>query len=100
MSDKYRKGQLRANGKLGTPESFNFIPASVIAERLRHDGSDMMLTIGLRFRNPRTQDKVMPMEDAVAWLTDGRNAGFYTFEAYYTGDGYLHVDALTSNDLF
>ena len=100
MGDKYRKGQLKTNGKLGAPESFNFVQAETIAERLRHDCSDMMLTVGLKFRNPRINDKVMPMDEAISWLADEKNASFYMFEAYYTGDGYLHVDAITGNDLF
>ena len=95
------RGQLKSNGSIGTPESFNFITADVVAERLIKDGTDMMLTIGLTFRNPRTKDKVFGNIEAIRWMRDQRNARAYTFEAWYTGsDEYLHVNALSDGDLF
>ena len=94
-----RKGQLRKDGSLGKIVGFQFVSAETIADRLIHDESDMSLTIGLSFRNPRTHDKRMSINDAVDWLA--RYGKCYVFEAVYNGeDDLLHVTALSGNDLY
>ena len=94
-----RKGQLRKDGSLGKIVGFQFVSAEVIADRLIRDDSDMSLTIGLSFRNPRTHDKRMSINDAVDWLTN--HGKRYVFEAVYNGeDNLLHVNALSENDLY
>lgn len=95
---KFRKGQLKKDGRLGKSETFDFIPAKVIIGRLESTGDDMKLTIGLSFRNPRTNDKHYSNADAIAFLKEFEHS--YTYEAYYNGDGYLHVVALSDNDLY
>lgn len=93
------KGQLQMDGTLGEPRTFGFVSAGVIARRLLKDGSDMSLTIGLSYRNPRTHDRLYKNGDAITWL--GSHTGSYTYEASYNGeDGLLHVTALSDNDLF
>ena len=98
MEKKYRKGQLKKNGKLGQAEGFDFVSADTIIQRLKKDGTDMKLTIGLSFRNPTTNKKPYKNRDAIEFLR--KYASSYTYEAYYTGDGYLYVTALSGNDLF
>lgn len=93
-----RKGQLKPNGKLGAPEGWCFVSGRTIAERLEKDGTDMLLTIGLSFRNPTTHDKRYANECAIAWFE--RYGRSYTFEAEYMGDECLHVTALSGNDLY
>lgn len=93
------KGQLKKDGTLGSPESFGFVTAKAIADRLAKDGTDMSLTIGLSWKNPRTRDKLFTNEAAIAWLNENRRS--YTYEACYNGkDGIMHVTALSDNDLF
>ena len=94
-----RKGQLRDDGTLGKIVGYQFVSAETIADRLIRDNSDMSLTIGLSFRNPRTHDKRMSINDAVDWLA--RYGKRYVFEAVYNGDDdLLHVTALSGNDLY
>lgn len=93
------RGQLLKDGTIGKRGTFDFVDASVIAQHLNETGSDIMLTVGLSYRNPRTHNKVMSKRDAIDWLM--RSNGFYVFDACYTGkDEYLHVQALSGNDLF
>ena len=92
------KGQLKRNGELGRSEGWCFVSGDTISDRLGRDGTDMLLTIGLSFRNPRTQNRYYDNASAIGWFEKyGRS---YTFEANYTGDGFLHVTALSDNDLF
>ena len=93
------KGQLQQDGSLGKIQGYTFVPPHVIADRLRSDHTNMSLTIGLSFRNPRTHDKVMDLESSVDWLD--QYGKMYWFEAYYNGeDELLHVTALSDNDMF
>ena len=93
-----RKGQVKSDGKIGKPEGWCFVNWTYLRERLVEDGSDMMLTIGLSFRNPRTHDKVFKNKSAIRWFDE--HGSKYTFEAEYMGDGYLHVTALSGDDMF
>lgn len=99
LATKRRKGQLMKDGTLGRIGGYQFVGKDVIIDRLIQDEADMSLTIGLSFRNPRTRDKRMDVNEAVAWLTKyGRS---YVFEALYNGeDDMLHVTALSGNDLY
>ena len=93
------KGQLLENGKLGKAGTFDFVDASVIADHLNESGSNVLLTVGLKFRSPRINDLEMTPREASKWLLE--HNGAYVFEAWYTGsDDYLHVQALSGNDLF
>lgn len=89
--------QIKHNGTLGNPESFCFVSADVVADYLHRSGLPMSLTIGLRFRNPRTCDRHMDNELAIQWLREHGDA--YTLEAYVTDD-VVSVTALSGNDLF
>ena len=93
------KGQLLSSGKLGKGGTFDFIDASVIADHLNATRSDVLLTVGLKFRSPRINDLEMSHKEASKWLLEHNSS--YVFEAWYTGsDDYLHVQALSGNDLF
>lgn len=93
------KGQLLESGNLGKAGEFDFVDASVIADHLNEHRSNVLLTVGLKFRNPRINDLEMTPREASKWLLE--HNGSYVFEAWYTGnDDYLHVQALSGNDLF
>lgn len=93
------KGQLLSNGKLGKAGTFDFIDASVIADHLNASSTNVLLTVGLKFRNPRINDLEMTPREASKWLLEHNN--FYVYEAWYTDrDEYLHVQAYSGNDLF
>ena len=89
--------QIKHNGTLGSPESFCFVTADVVADYLRRSNAQMSLTIGLSFRNPRTRDRRMDNKHAIQWLNEYGNS--YTLEAYVEGD-VVSVTALSGNDLY
>ena len=90
---------LLKDGTIGEAGTFEFVPAEVISKTLKDTGGMMCLTVGLSFRNPRIRDVVMSTREATTWL--GNCGKSYVFEARYVdGDQYLHVTALSGNDLF
>ena len=89
--------QLKEDGSIGKPSPYDFIDAGVIAERLKQTRGGMLLTVGLKFRNPRINDLEMESAEAIDWLL--RHSGNYVFEAWYEGDDMLHVQALSGGDL-
>lgn len=90
---------LLSDGTIGKAKPFEFVPPEVILKRLEDTGGLMCLTVGLSYRNPRIHDVVMGTREAVRWL---ENCGHsYMLEASYRDDDqYLHVTALSGNDLF
>jgi len=91
------RGQLLSDGSLGRLGGFEFVTAQTIIERLFRDGSNMLLTIGLSFRDPKTRDKWYDNVSAIRWLRD--NTRNYSYEAWYDGGEELHVNAISDNDL-
>ena len=90
---------LLKDGSIGEAGLFEFVPAEVIAKQLKDTGGIMSLTVGLSFRNPRIKDVIMGTREAIQWL--GNCGKSYVLEARYSEDDqYLHVTALSGNDLF
>lgn len=77
-------------GEIGKLGAVSFPDAVTIMEHLERTGDDATITIGLRFREPRT--RTLKNKDAIGWLNI--NADSYTYEAYYDGGETLHIDAI------
>ena len=90
---------LTRTGKLGHARPYEFVPNKVLSKHIMDEETNVCLTVGLSFRNPRINNKRMSWDDALRWLD--KAGSLYVYEACYKDDDdALYVNALSGNDLF
>ena len=69
-----------------------------LIKQVKQHNDTVYLTIGFRWKNPTTMDKPLTPAQAVEWLT--KYAGKYALVELKESNGWLHLNAFTSGDMW
>ena len=72
-------------------------PAKERLEELLEPGEKALVTIGLAFRNPTTHDEPCALDEIEERFKPSK---YWCKAKRYPRDGKVHLDLLTSNDMF